>query len=234
MNLFKKFLLFFALSLFLVITVSADLTATQYDNYYGLVTWSKTLKDTNNRNIMTNGGRIRPMEIVTDSYGKSYHYIVGAASNTDNTIDNIITIPMDVAGYSKCSINIYAVTKASPTAVNLVAGEIFTTGGSGLTIAPLISSYPASRLIGESSPIAMAPFHAGKLIGRATGTYLGVALTEDQLLSGMIQPVTLSRLGYHKLDLHAANTFILSMTQATSAKAALQTATHMIQIRVSR
>ena len=215
------------------VIVDAGMTTAQRAWFYGLVKWDADLVDWGNHPVMeplAEGWGIRPLEIISDSYGKTALFTIGSASfdtkaegswagGTDISDSSNRTILLDVAGFDKCSINFFSVSGVHAGGVGgpseaVVQSHVLNTGKSAFEWQILGTAYPATRLIGEASAQSiLQPLLPGRMIistTRATNASSGTAaLLVNGVTPMLYQPE-------EKIMAHGTYTFDLSGLSAIS------------------
>lgn len=150
----------------------AQMTDTQKEHYWGVIEWGPNAETDEGLPVIDGDGYIRAVEAVSDTYGRWYHYIIGAAScsvaaGVGNTT-MIYTRAANVAGFSKMTIQVYSPTVVDGDSIDDATPDaMVTTGMAPFGYLPYGTVYPAARL-GDVTPQIAAALPIGPYIAGAT------------------------------------------------------------------
>lgn len=212
-----RYIPLFLLFLFLGSLAYADWTTQQKYWFFGWIDWHNLPSKTNYLGdpLIDSNNRINYVDAKNDSYGKYFHFIIGAASKTATTA------VMDCAGFSKCTVQQY-ICAAQSTAFR-DNSNIYAENRTGKdyiirsSMVPRSIIYNATPISGIFMPISVTAGIIGFASTSATnyGTSAGTTVIEPTAPIGAMGPIT--KLGSRSYDLCGAKSIILSVSDNKTA-----------------
>lgn len=228
----------------------STMTDAQKERYMGQIVWDADTLNEDDLPIIDTNGRLRPVEALADSYGRWYHYIIGSASAyqvVNPTPGIVYTRPMDVAGFSKMTIQMYYSVSNVSDIDDATQGALTCSGAADFVYYPYGSTFPASRLDDATPTIASAlpvgPWISGATIAVASSP-AGLSNTYSQSNASAYRPIKppdtpVDWLGVTQWDINGIASLVLELSPAATSPAGpgsstIAHPTTIVLVRVTR
>ena len=159
------------------------MTDAQLERYFGMIVWKATTLTEDDLALIDSNSKIRPVEALADSYGRWYHFIIGSASTTTS---KVYTRAVDVAGFTKCSVQMYYSFANSSDVDDVTQDCVVTTGKGDVAYLLYGSTFPAARL-DDATPSIAAAMPVGPYIAGATVVGVSASAADTSLLRESIE-----------------------------------------------